>query len=621
MAIGTTRSVAPEAAPRTGGNVTRDRGVVPDHRASALLVAAAVLAAVLIVDPMREFMSQDDGWAYARSVEYLLRTGEYRLDAWSAANMPVQIYLAAGLAKVFGYSFSLLRISTLLLLVGGLAALYGLLRRGLPAWPAAALTLGLLASPLVLMLGFTFMSDIQFMSWLLIAMWLYVRGFEAHSDAVVALGSLAAACAIGTRQFGMAVIAGLIVTWFLSRPTTRPPLRRMLWALALPVAVSAWQLQAALAEPNFTQAVRLHEQTQFLTRSLPAMAHELGWRMSTLMQYVGLSLLPVLPLLVSQCWGRARPPAGIETAAAAHGRAVTSLGWRSPRLTILLALATLLGLLLFSLTSSAVSTRENAGRVLPLPWMLPTAFWSYTWLMRGFAAAGVLGAFCLLLLFWGWQGHRPEWRRSWSALLLGSTGIVLVALHLSYVQLNDTYVVGLLPFTILSIGAALAQRPPAAWVLRLTATWAIAMLVLLSAWMRGDYNRQQVQWAAADRLAASGVPPRCIGATRHWSEYRGAFDDWLAATHPEFDHRHRDRSPAPPGPLHRPFYAWMDTRSSAATYQVTSGSDEPVEAGWRVIAQIPYHSASFAVRSVQVLQRRTPQPPGAKPCPPPAVLP
>ena len=102
----------------------------PARRWPAFLIGGALLCAVVIVDPLREFMSQDDGWAYARSVEHLLRTGEYRLDAWSAANMPVQIYLAAGLAEIFGYSLSLLRVSTLMLLVAGLAALYGLLRRG-----------------------------------------------------------------------------------------------------------------------------------------------------------------------------------------------------------------------------------------------------------------------------------------------------------------------------------------------------------------------------------------------------------------------------------------------------------------------------------------------------------
>ena len=592
----------------------------PARRGPAFLIVAALLCAVVIVDPVREFMSQDDGWAYARSVEHLLRTGEYRLDAWSAANLPVQIYLAAGLAEMFGYSLSLLRASTLLLLAAGLAALYGLLRRGsLPAWPATVLTLGLLASPLVLMLSFTFMSDIQFTGWLLIALWLYSRGFESRSVRDLLLGSAAAACAIGTRQFGMALIAGVIMAWVVSRPARRPALRSLLLALTLPLAVSAWQLRAGLAAPNFTQAVRLHEQAYFLTLPPSVMAHEIGWRLSTVLQYLGLSLLPVLPLLASLCLARASRRDGRQVVGTTRA---ASSSERSSKVTAVLALLTLAGLLLFSLKNSDISTRANGGHVLPLPWMLPTAFWSKRWLMRGFAASGVVGAFFLLLLFWRWQGTRPRVRDlPWQTLLTVATGLILVALHLGYVQLNDTYLVGMLPFVLLLIGAALATRPPATRVLVVTVAWSFAMLVVLSAWMRGDYNRQQARWASADRLVASGTPPRCIGATRHWSEYHGAFDDWLAATHPDFDHRRGVRSPAPPGPMHDPFYAWMAARSWNATYQLTSGFREAPDPGWKVIADVPYRSATFALRSIQVLQRQTPQSAEAEPCPAPAVSP
>jgi len=128
------------------------------------LVVAGLLLAMIVINPFREMLTEDDGWAYARSVQHLLATGKYQLDTWSAANMPVQIYLAAALCAVFGYSLTLLRFTTLAFLVAGVASFYALLREiSYTPSQASILSLGLVASPLVLMLGFTFMSDVQFL--------------------------------------------------------------------------------------------------------------------------------------------------------------------------------------------------------------------------------------------------------------------------------------------------------------------------------------------------------------------------------------------------------------------------------------------------------------------------
>jgi len=70
-----------------------------------------------------------------------------------------------------------------------------------------------------------------------------------------------------------------------------------------------------------------------------------------------------------------------------------------------------------------------------------------------------------------------------------------------------------------------------------------------------------------------------------------------------------------------PFYAWMAARSWNATYRLTWGLGEALDPGWQVIAEVPCRSATFALRSVLVLQRQTPQSAGAEPCPAPAVSP
>ena len=80
-----------------------DRGWRAPLGTAFLLLTLA--ATVTLVDPRRELLTWDDGWAYARSVALLLKTGHYKLDI-GAANTPVQIALAAFASKIFGYSLT-----------------------------------------------------------------------------------------------------------------------------------------------------------------------------------------------------------------------------------------------------------------------------------------------------------------------------------------------------------------------------------------------------------------------------------------------------------------------------------------------------------------------------------
>ena len=71
--------------------------------AGLLLLLLCFFLVVAFVNPLRQVMIQDD-WSYALTVRHLLTTGEYKLHDWAAANMPVQIYWAALLTGIFGYT-------------------------------------------------------------------------------------------------------------------------------------------------------------------------------------------------------------------------------------------------------------------------------------------------------------------------------------------------------------------------------------------------------------------------------------------------------------------------------------------------------------------------------------
>src|SRR5262249_18055642 len=129
-------------------------------------VMLLLLVVIALINPIREAPARGDDWAYSLTVRHLFETGEYRLDNWAAANMPVQICWGALLSRVFGYSFTVLRLSTLSLLFVGMIAFYFLLRDfGSDDLQASLLMLAVFSSPLILFLGVTFQTDVQFLGW------------------------------------------------------------------------------------------------------------------------------------------------------------------------------------------------------------------------------------------------------------------------------------------------------------------------------------------------------------------------------------------------------------------------------------------------------------------------
>jgi 4-amino-4-deoxy-L-arabinose transferase-like glycosyltransferase len=552
-------------------------------------ITACLLLAALIINPFREMIYMDDSWAYARTVEHLLRTGEYQLDAWSAANMPVQIYLAGALSTIFGYSLSLLRLTTIGLLALGLASFYGLARElSVERRASFAATLALLASPLVLRLGFTFMSDIQFMGWMLAALFLYVRGLRRGSDALVFLGSIAAACAIGTRQFGLAIVVGLLVAWILCRPEDRPRLRTILLAAALPAGAVAWQILMGLQEPNITQFVRLWQQEAYLSQPPALLAQEFLWRAVIALQYVGISVLPALPLLV--------------------GAALACAGKSRLNAKRLLLLAALIGLALCAilliggpLTGQLDRPPSGLWPALGLWWFLVIQLSSELYRpldLAGLAAGAALGAVALFSArgLWPIRRKRPE------TILLVATPACLLGLLLVYVQLNDTYIVPLVPFALLllavqSRGSTLTPRLAAA-----STCVSLAALLLVSLWIRANFAQQTTLWAAADRLTKAGVPAAEIydldGTGGTWPSYRGAFDDWLAAGKPGYELA-LDRVGSEP--FHDPYWVWLGNRAHHASYLISDNSPMS-EPGWRLIARDFYLDYGFERREVYTYQ-------------------
>jgi hypothetical protein len=192
--------------------------------------------------------------------------------------------------------------------------------------------------------------------------------------------------------------------------------------------------------------------------------------------------------------------------------------------------------------------------------MLPVQTWASPNVQIVLDLAGYLGLAPLAWLLLTRDRLMPSGPLKQSTLLIGGTGAALFAMLIGYVQFNDTYVIALLPFALILIAAEL-QTAPAGRLWRVaTILWSLALIFTVTDLTRKGYDNQQVAWTAADRQVAAGLPFARVAGPKHWAEYHGAFDDWIAAGSPGLHPPPRNLRIGE-DPFHDPFYKWLQWRN------------------------------------------------------------
>jgi hypothetical protein len=151
-------------------------------RIPALFCALAVLVCELISRPYTTMGICDDG-PYILVAKNLAATGHIHYNGWSAAMLCWQLYLGVALIKLFGFSFTIVRVSTLLVSMAAAFLLQRTLARcGISERNAVIGTLALVLSPLYLLLSATFMSDVHGLFAMIICLYACLRALQASTE-------------------------------------------------------------------------------------------------------------------------------------------------------------------------------------------------------------------------------------------------------------------------------------------------------------------------------------------------------------------------------------------------------------------------------------------------------
>ena len=152
------------------------------YRIPALFCALAVLFCELISHPFANMGICDDG-PYILVARNLATTGHIVYNGWSEAMLGWQLYLGAAFIKLFGFSYTSVRMSNLFVAMALSFMLQRIMvRAGLSERNATIATLAFVLSPLYLMLSVSFMTDITGLFGIILCLYGCLRALQAASS-------------------------------------------------------------------------------------------------------------------------------------------------------------------------------------------------------------------------------------------------------------------------------------------------------------------------------------------------------------------------------------------------------------------------------------------------------
>ncbi|MBN2308401.1 MAG: glycosyltransferase family 39 protein [Candidatus Hydrogenedentes bacterium] len=227
------------------------------HESLILPVAAAVLATACLVSPVGEFPLNDD-WTNAKAIQWTLEQGRYVGHPFPRATLVAHVLYGAAFAAVFGFSFTILRISSLILAVVTLWAVARTAREcGLSRRAALLCAAILWCNPIFLNLSYTFMSETSFWAATALSLLFFVRALNRNRAADVFLGAAFSVVALFVRHFGVLSSAAFaliaVAAWIPKR--RRPDWAAVAaflapWAAAVPLLL--WWTTSVEGHPNIT---------------------------------------------------------------------------------------------------------------------------------------------------------------------------------------------------------------------------------------------------------------------------------------------------------------------------------------------------------------------------------
>ena len=182
-----------------------------DYTALAIPVLLWVLA-ILVAHPWGNFPLDDD-WSFAIAVQRLLDTGTFRPYGWTSMTLVGQTYWGGLFALLFGFSYNVLRISTIVSGALGLGAFALMLRElGCDRRKTIIATLAVGFNPIYVTLAGTFMTDVGFAALCMFTALFFCRYLRERRATSYVWAIVFSIAALSVRQLSIFLPVAMLLT-------------------------------------------------------------------------------------------------------------------------------------------------------------------------------------------------------------------------------------------------------------------------------------------------------------------------------------------------------------------------------------------------------------------------
>lgn len=210
--------------------------VVQQYRFPFILFIGWGLIAI-VVNPIGEFPLNDD-WSYVLSTKLFAEKGMIDFCDWIAVPLIAQVFYGAVWVKIFGFSFTVLRLSTIALGGLGVIGTYRLLKEHCTQDLYVIIgTLLVAFNPIYFSLSYTFMTDVPFFVcsiWSIRYFLIYLKKKQTSAFYIAVLIALLATL---IRQSGLAIFISFAITYLVSNSFRKQMIVKVSLLVLLPILV------------------------------------------------------------------------------------------------------------------------------------------------------------------------------------------------------------------------------------------------------------------------------------------------------------------------------------------------------------------------------------------------